>query len=446
MRTVLARATAAGLVAAAATLATAAPASAAPPTITFLAPVGSQALVDSAVTISARVSINGKLTAPITLKVTSSHPTINASVPAESPPQTVNFPVTLNFNGPYKATITAKGKSDGLFTQEETAERSLDFVVAAPPGQPTGVKAAVDTAERTVAVTWKANTEPDLLRYEVLRAKPGSNDFAVVARPKATETSYADASTTEAGGTYRYLVVAVRRGGSASEEIRSNPSTVSADSSAAVPDPPPPPTTAAPPTTAGSTGSTGTTDAAAAGGARPAGTASSVPAGSPGALATSGSVDLSGFNAVRSQARASSPRTVPLPDPGFEGTLPFAPGGAPEQEEEEAGEIEDLAADSGQFRELGAEDTADDRARTMAFFAAGLLSTVLLMHVLWVKSEVKRAPLEALEPDGPRGSGGGPGRDGTDVSALAATGPDDFGPVVVPTGSRPRRSKVATGA
>ncbi|MGH9179901.1 MAG: hypothetical protein ACRD0N_15300, partial [Acidimicrobiales bacterium] len=134
-------------------------------------------------------------------------------------------------------------------------------------------------------------------------------------------------------------------------------------------------------------------------------TGTTLPATSPGALTTSGSVDLKGFTSVQSQtARRAAPLPRAIePDTGFQATLPFAD--VPEVEEEGelegGGELGEVAADSPQFRELGAEDEGADRQRTMAFFAAGLLATVLLMHVLWVRSEVKRVPLEALEPEGP---------------------------------------------
>lgn len=341
----------------------------------------------------------------------------------------VSFPVTLTYNGKYDATMRASWRHTGIDTASGTATSSpLSFLVAVPPARPTDVKTAVDATSRAVAVTWKANTEPDLIRYEVKRAKGTSNDFTVVGKIKAGETAFVDSTTAEAGGDYRYLVVAVRNGIPGRAEIASDPSILTADATAKVPDPPPPPTTAPPATTAAGTASAGAT-----------GTASSVPAGSPGALATSGSVDLSGFNTVRSQTRTVTPRTLPIPDTGFQSTLPFATTDSTADDEltEEPGDVGELAADSPQFRELGAESSSDQRARTMAVFAAGLLCTVLLMHLLWVRGEVKRVPLEALEPEGlPAGAGaaaarrakrGSPAPGPTLEDSLAA----DFAPVVV---------------
>ncbi|MGI8684798.1 MAG: hypothetical protein ACR2MO_06875 [Acidimicrobiales bacterium] len=364
-------------------------------------------------------------------------------VPASATPSggSVSFPVELLRNGAYEVTLTAAWKHTGLDNSTTgTATTSRTFLVAVPPTPPTNVKTAVDAASRAVAVTWKANAEPDLIRYEVKRAKGNSTDFTTLAKPRAGETTYLDSTTSAAGGDYRYLVVAVRKGVPGNEEITSDPSALSADAVAKVPDPPPPPTTAAP--------------AAAAGGR---GTASSIPAGSPGALTTPGTVDLSGFNTVRNQTRSVTPRTLPLPDPGFQSTLPFAPGETISDEPlvDESGDLGELAADSPQYRELGDETSSDDRARTMAFFAAGLLATVLLMHVLWVKSEVKRVPLEAVDPDPRPGDGwsaaaagkgrrgrrnAGPGPTLDDISAA------DFAPVVVAPGTRGAKSPARSGA
>lgn len=410
------------------------PAMAAPPTISYLSPGSGQFLDDGSVTISARVTINGTISDPVSLKVTSARPTITATTGAGASPHTVSFPVNLAYNGAYTATITAKGRPRSIIGlgPEETATASVEFVVAAPPARPTGVKTAVDAAARSVTVTWEENAEPDLIRYEVKRARGTSNDFSVVARPKAGETSITDATTAVAGGDYRYLVVAVRTGAPGGEDLSSDPSAVSADAVAKVPDPPLPPTTVS----------------AGAGAGAGSGTASPLPASSPGALATSGSVDLSGFNAVRNQARATGPRSLVLPDPGFQSTLPFAsPDGEGADDPEvtgDTGDLGELAADDLRYRELGDEAAGDDRTRTMAFFAGGLLATVLLMHVLWVKSEVRRVPLEALDPDGPgaaagrgdgwaAGAGGRSGAGATGGPTLDDSGADDFAPVVVAT-------------
>lgn len=384
--------------------------------------------------------------------------------------------VPIPYNGAYRATVAADWKHTVLLgSHNDTATSApVDVLVAVPPASPVGVRTAVDGGARSVTVTWKANPEPDMLFYVVQRAKGTSGDFTVLGKvTKGTETTFADASTADAGGDYRYQVVAVRSSGLADDKgLSSDPSAISADSTAKVPDPPPPPTVPVAVVTPGAPG---------AGAPGAAGTPASVPANSPGALATSGSVDLSGFNTVRTQTRPATPRVLELPDPGFQGTLPFATPSttAGSDGTAEAGDVGQVAIDSPQSRELGA-DSSTDRIRTMAFFAAGLLSTVLLMHLLWVKSEVKRVPLEAVDPEGlfpvgaalddapakavrskgsrrARGRHAWPG--GADSDNLADLKPEevdaaDFAPVVVAAhgkGDRGRlngnrRQKVSTGA
>lgn len=419
-------------------------------TVSVSSPGASQVLGDARANVTGQVSLGshslwGTSVDRVTMKLSfAGQPDVTATASAGD--GSVSFPVDLPRNGSYEVTLTASWKHTGLDSSTTgTASGSRTFLVAVPPAPPANVKTAVDAASRAVAITWDKNPEPDLIRYELKRAKGTSTDFTTVAKPKVGETTYVDSSTSAAGGDYRYVVVAVRKGIPGDEELTSDPSAITAESVAKVPDPPPPPTTPAP---AGSGTGTGAGTGAAAPG-------SSVPAGSPGAISTPGSVDVSGFNTVRNQTRLATPRTLPLPDPGFQRTLPFAPGQTIADEPlVEEGDLGELAADSPQFRELGDEEASNDRARTMAFFAAGLLSTVLLMHVLWVKSEVKRVPLEALEPEAPV-----PGDDWYDASAgkgrrarrKAGPGPTlddiadaDFAPVVV--APKAKRAKAAARA
>ena len=434
-------------------------------TITITSPSTNQQLDTDRALIQAGVSLDSRTTmGSVHLRLQqlgSKRPDIGADATASG--GAVSFDVPLPYNGAYRATVTADWQHAGtlgLGSHSGTAtDGPVDFLVAKYPAPPADVKTAVDAASRAVTVVWKANAEPDMLFYVVQRAKGTSNDFTVLGKATPTETTYIDSSTAEAGGDYRYQVVAVRNGVNAGEGLSSDPSTVS---TANVPDPPPPPTAPPGSTVAGAPGTgsaAGTT-----------GTASSLPANSPGALTTSGTVDLSGFKTVRSQTRSATPRTVPLPDPGFEGTLPFATPDPTAALEE--GDLGEQAVESPLSRELGAGSSADERIRTMAFFAGGLLATVLLMHVLWVKSEVKRVPLEAIDPEGPlpmvAGAHAGPGKakagrsrrkrvtagafepDSLAYPRLEDISAPDFAPVVVaaagrPRGSGNRRQKVSSG-
>lgn len=372
-----------------------APAHAHPSDLRITGPVGDQDSAPGAV--EARITaghsaLTGASVRIVQVGAEPPRPDIVVSGPASS---SMRFPVSLPFNGVYRATVSVAWEDRaplGVVVDEDTEVSEAEtFSVAAPPANPTGVKTVVDAASRAVTVTWAANTEPDMLFYVVQRAKGASTEFAQVGSPVAHPTAeLVDTTTAESGGDYRYQVVAVRRGAQPDEGVSSDPSALSPESTATVADPPAPATTA-PGTPGASTPPT------------------TLPANSPGALTTSGKVDLNGFTNVQSQARRSTPRTVPPPDTGFQDTLPFAAQPDQGEEAEEGGELGEVAADSPQFRELGEIEEGPDRQRTMAFFAAGLLATVLLMHVLWVKSEVKRVPLEAVAPEGARAGAGQPG-------------------------------------
>jgi hypothetical protein len=335
----------------------------------------------------------------------------SAVVVSAAPAESMRFPVNLPLNGSYTATVEVGWEFRSLLGSDSgTKKATRDFKVAVPPATPGGVTTTVDGADRNVTVTWEKNGEADMRRYEVRRSHNGG-DFTKVASVDHPDATFKDATTADAGGEYRYIVIAYRAGvdGAVASQVDSDPS---APSTARVPDPPPPPTTAPPATAAPAAGAPGTPGVTAA-----PGTATTAPRS--GATATPGKVDLSGFNNVQANTpRPVTPRTVALPDPGFQGTLPFDVPEGEDAEAVEGGDTGELAADAPELRELGDEEDSGDRQRSLALFAGGLLATVLLMHVLWVKGEAKRVPLEVVAPEGP-----------------PPAGPDD--------GQRDRRSRAA---
>ena len=380
-------------------LGTAGPASAHPSKPLITDPRGTQGQAANAVVAtidpghstltSARVSITrvGSSAAPIVVSAT--------------PSSSMRFPVTLSLNGTYRATVTVGWEDRSLLFPDSGSNSSdaHEFKVAAPPAPPGGVTAAVDAGSRVVTVTWEKNGEADMRRYEVRRSHNGG-DFTKVGAVDHPEAKFVDNTTADAGGEYRYVVVAYRAGvdSSVAAQVDSDPSATTNASTAKVPDPPPPPTTAPPATAAPAAGAPGTPGTTAA-----PGTATTAPGAGPGAIASSGKVDLSGFSNVQANTpRPATPRTIPLPDPGFQSTLPFdVPPEGEGGEAVEGGDTGEVAADSPGLRELGDDEGGGDRQRSLALFAGGLLATVLLMHVLWVKGEVKRVPLEVVPPEGP---------------------------------------------
>lgn len=383
------------------------PAQADAPRVTFRTPGHAQKLQLSSFEVSALVEMAGTLTGDITLEVKSldvdaKQVPVTASVRANGrSSQEVAFPVAVEYNGKYLATVRATGKDNPKVLIEddnpETGTATREFFVAAPPARPTNVRPVIDPESRIVTLSWSPNPEKDLLFYVVQRAK-GDGDFAPLGRTDGTATSIVDPSTAEAGGEYRYQVAAVRRGAKADEGVNSDPSPVA---KATVPPPPGPSTTVAGGTTASTTPAGAGGDkatASTAGGS----TATPLASNSPGALRKSGTIDLSGFSSIQSQARRPASRSVE-PDTGFTEVLPFGPTNTTRLlGEEEAGAPEEGGAAGGdepEVRELGAEEASNDRQRSAAFLAAGLLATVLLMHLLWIKGEVQREPLEALVPE-----------------------------------------------
>jgi len=104
-------------------------------------------------------------------------------------------------------------------------------------------------------------------------------------------------------------------------------------------------------------------------------------------ITRSGTIDMSGFGQILGQTRAPTAAPTPEPDPGFDATLPFQPKSG---DDAEAGPDQQAAGS-----DIHATDSSDLH-RSLSFLAAGFLATALFMHVLWLKGEVDRVPLEAL--------------------------------------------------
>ncbi len=382
----------------------AAPAQADAPRITFRAPGDGQQLPVSSFQVSVLVEMAGTLTGDINLNLKpldadSRQAPINASTAANgSSSQEVSFPARVDYNGKYLATVRATGRDKPQLLIEddrlETATATREFFVVAPPAAPTNVRPVIDKESRVVTLSWNANSEKDLLFYVVQRAKGDGAFSPLGATDGPRETSMVDPSTAESGGEYRYQVVAVRRGADAEKGVNSDPSPVA---KASVPAPPGPAPTEP---DGGTTGTTTVGGTPSPGGSTPSGTTgTTLSPNSPGALKKSGTIDLSGFSSLQNHARRSAPRTVES-DPGFTEALPFGTTNTTRLlGDEPADEENATAGDDHEVRELGAEDASNERQKSAAFLAAGLLATVLLMHLLWIKGEVQREPLEALVPE-----------------------------------------------
>jgi hypothetical protein len=397
---------AAGGVAALFLLHSAGPAAAAPPQITFAAPTANQRFSTPSTNLDVTVSMsNGTLRGDIV--VTWSGPA-GAPVPAEIRHATGNNAGTVQitrsnqpfpWNGAYAVTVQATGRRSGVFSNpDESHTATQPFVVDAAPAPPTGLTTAVNSA-RTVTVRWTANTEAQLVGYEVQR-QLGSAAWTRVTVTDASTTSVVDDGTTDTGGTYRYRVVVFRSSADAGQLLASGPSDTSI---AKVPAPPVTTTTTTTTTVATGSGQTsgsqrsttrsGTGTSSATGNT---GSSGSSKSSSSALLSDAGKVDLSGFSSLLEQARQAGqvpPGTTPTtePDPGFDEKLPFAarPRG---------GGDSDDGGDTVVSDQPPVSDDDSGRVQSMAFLAGGLLVTVLVMVLLWVQMQVRRVDVGPPPP------------------------------------------------
>jgi hypothetical protein len=251
-----------------------------------------------------------------------------------------------------------------------TATRS--FALEAAPAAPANVKAVPDQAKRTVTVTWAVNPEPDLIGYGVYR-KGGDSPLGVI---KAGDpTVFVHQLGSLPAGPYEYEVIAVRPKANASCCVFSGVSTAKATITSS-----PPTTTTKPGDSGGSTATTSTTTKGS-------------------TLANRGRNDLAAFGALLPNGGArlpNAPRRSEV-DSGFEQDLPFAQKDA---EQPVSGNDDDDFVQALGGRELASSD-GDDRPTSLLFMAGGLLVTVVLMHLLWLRDEVNKGLLAAVDPDEP---------------------------------------------
>lgn len=289
----------------------------------------------------------------------------------------VTWRPTLPYNGKYTVVVEVTGR-EFASSRDDLTTISRDFFLEVPPVAPDGVVAAANSDTRKVTVGWNANPEPDVVLYVVERAF-ASGSFAEVGT--VTVASGANVPDTyrfvddlggSAGGEYKYRVTAVRRAANPSEGVASPQSKTATVRMRA-----------ASTTTTTTAGSGSGTDGGSGGG-----TTATTRKGP--TISKSGRVDLSNFEASLPQRQR-----VVVPgdpgDPGFDPELPF------DQQPEVADDGEPVG-EATILREAPAASEADSNA-ALLFVAAGLLVTVLLMHVLWLKSEVDRVPLEAVSPN-----------------------------------------------
>lgn len=307
-------------------------------------------------------------------------------------PVQFSWDYTTTWNGTYRVSVTATGNDGPVDTRPgESRLEQRDVAVEAKPAAPTGFTAKVNKS-RDVTLAWSPNGEPDLLGYQVQR-RTGA-DTAWTAVVNTTNTIYTDTGTTSEGGTYVYRVFAVRSAATSGQAVVSDPS---AERSVSVPDPPPTTTTTSTTTDAGQGGGSGGGGSGGGSGGGGGGTTPTDP-GSSGStdspeLARTGKVDLASFAGLLQAAERPTPPGAGTggrakeDDGTFEGTLPFKQG-------------DDAVGEDGTALGVGVHEAGGEAEgrKPIAFVAASLLVTVILMHLLWLKREVERVPLPAETP------------------------------------------------
>lgn len=296
--------------------------------------------------------------------------------PSDTPnPLPFQWAPPLAFNGTYKVTAEAVGRDNIELNGPEHSAVTHTFTLNVAPAAPSGVKAVVNQTKRTVTISWTPNPEPDVAGYGVYREEGDTIVERKIVKPDV-HTVVDDLGSLPAG-TYTYHVYAARPNAAGNEFIPSAPTKVAGKVTSS---PPPPPTT----TTVKGAAATTTT----------------APGSKAPALAQRGKADLSGFASLLPSGGGRLPtvRSTPAPgpgDPGYSEDLPFdpdAPGGA----------ADSPAVGDGSDQALGGEalaSSSDDEPSGLRFMAAGLLVTVVLMHLLWLRDEVNREPLPAVDVD-----------------------------------------------
>ena len=299
----------------------------------------------------------------------------------------VEWTPQLAFNGRYQLTATATGSHPPPNTplgQQEPPPPALQatrtFFLAAPPAVPSGVSATESSG--SITLRWTANTEPDLVGYQIERAAARSTDFRAVGI--STGPRFTD-DTIREPGRYIYRVIAVRQGAE-DEGVASEPSEPSRATEVSAP-----PTTT---TTVDQPGGSGGDDGQAGGGGtatttQPGGGSQSAPP-----VRKSGTVDLSGFRSLLDQNTSAPPPRPGEVDPGFQQTLPFD---GSDEDGTEAFDDPQMEVGLGEPLDAISDDDAE-RRRSLSFIAGGLLLFVLLMGTLFVRGEVNRTEAVGMEP------------------------------------------------
>jgi hypothetical protein len=302
------------------------------------------------------------------------------------------------YNGRYTITVNGSGTYTSFGTHSESSGGSVSFNLELPPAKPTGVAAGMPEGTTDVTVTWNANAEPDMVGYQVYRSYQGGN-AGPIGKPVATSSkpTFHDDLAGKPQGQYRYAVIAVRRARTCKTESsdvacsRTVPSSMSAYSAGVTVRATPATTTTTSTTIKKGGGSTGggTTTTTRSGGV----TATTTKSGSGhtstrngGGSAPGGGVDLSQFSALLGGSKTS--KSGGAVD---EGT--YDPELKGYDSTEKPVNADD---DNNSLITIGGTSVPAPTDDWLRFVGAGSLATAVLVHVLWLKQQIDRVPLESI--------------------------------------------------
>jgi hypothetical protein len=273
------------------------------------------------------------------------------------------------YNGPYRVNATGKA-TDGVGQSDTQSTSNIDFAIAAPPPNVTGVTAAVNK-DRSVTVSFDRDAvTPDVQSYWIYRKGPGETDFKprlqTAQQASGARLSVPDPGPANAGGDYLYQVETHRNGATGDNaSFVVSDRTKSQSNKVTVANPPPGATTVPPPPPSSD-------------GAPP------VVKGTP-----SGVTRNSGFSSP-----GSSPNTTPTseavtPDPGFERGLPYAAGSpAPDNSNSNEGDNSAVAVTPGRHK--------SNSRGIFVPVAAGALLFVGAFHLRILKKRLDEPPSTGL--------------------------------------------------
>ncbi|HZU73316.1 MAG TPA: fibronectin type III domain-containing protein [Acidimicrobiales bacterium] len=367
------------------------------PSVSITDPTGGQTLATATPTISGSASATsggGTISGDLQVVVTSQagHPGFTATRSNWCGQASCSFNVqvspALAWNGSYTLAVQATETDP---TPDTSGQRShqitqtTSFQLAAPPAAPSSVRAQVASDGSSVALSWSANSEPDIVGYEINRSPASTGSWPAA----VTGTSFVDNSV-QPGTSYTYSVAAVRQGADSGSTVVSSWTNIAATTPA-----PPTTTTQAPSGSGqgGSAASSGSTSKGSSAGSGGQAGGSSRRSDSPQAAAEAAS-NLASFDALLAKTAANTPAPaqaapqVPaIPEDGPVGAGSDNPTVAPFSQGSGGGLTPGSSSSAVRFYRTTVPSGIGSKTSLEAIALAALLVAVVA-HLLWLRRQI----------------------------------------------------------